>query len=70
MNCFHCDRSAHAACQFCGRAVCKEHIQTAPYIMGLYVGEKNVQKAIVVPDAVWCGACNPREEPVALPDLK
>lgn len=70
MNCFHCDRSAHAACRFCGRAVCKEHIQTAPYIMGLYEGEGAVQKAIVVPDAVWCGACNPRDEPIPLPDLK
>lgn len=70
MNCFHCDRSAHAACQFCGRAVCKEHIQIAPFIVGLYQGEDKVQKAIVVPDAVWCGACNPREEPVSLPELK
>ncbi len=70
MNCIHCERSAHAACQFCGRAVCKEHIREAPYIMGLYAGEDAVQKAIVVPDAVWCGICNPREEPIPLPDLK
>jgi len=30
MNCWHCDRPAHALCQFCGRAVCKDHFNYVP----------------------------------------
>jgi hypothetical protein len=41
-----------------------------PYIVGLYRGEDGIQKAIVVPDAVYCGVCKPREQPVPLPELK
>lgn len=70
MNCIHCNRTAHAACKFCGRAVCKDHIQTFPYIVSLYTGEDDVPEAIVVPDAVYCGICKPREQPVPLPELK
>ena len=70
MNCIHCDRTAYATCRFCGRAICKDHIKLFPYIVGLYRGEDGNQKAIVVPDAVYCGICKPREQPVALPELK
>jgi hypothetical protein len=70
MNCIHCDRSAHATCRFCGRAVCKEHIQQSPYIVSLYQGENGILKAIVISDAVYCGLCTPREKPVPLPELK
>jgi hypothetical protein len=70
MNCFHCDRSAYASCRFCGRAVCKEHLKTAPFIVSLYTGKDGVQKAIVVPDAVYCGICRPHERPVPLPELQ
>jgi hypothetical protein len=70
MNCIHCNRTAHAACKFCGRAVCKDHLQQYPYIVSLYSGEDGIHKAIVVPDAVYCGICKPREQPVPLPELK
>jgi hypothetical protein len=70
MNCIHCNRTAHATCRFCGRAVCQNHIAEAPFIVGLYTSAEGVQKAIVVPDAVYCGKCKPREQPVALPELK
>lgn len=70
MNCIHCNRTAHAACKFCGRAVCKDHIQAYPYIVSLYTGDDDVPMAIVVPDAVYCGVCKPREQPVPLPELK
>jgi len=69
MNCIHCNRTAHAACRFCGRAVCQDHIREAPFVVALYKGEKDQQKAIVVSDAVFCGKCNPREQPVSLPEL-
>ena len=70
MNCIHCERTAYAACRFCGRGVCKDHMSTFPYIVSLYRGEDGIQKAIVVPDAVYCGVCKPREQPVPLPELK
>ncbi len=70
MNCWHCERPAHATCRFCGRAVCREHTQTLPYIAELYRSETGVQKALVVTDAVYCGVCHPKEDPVELPQLK
>jgi hypothetical protein len=70
MNCIQCDRSAHATCRFCGRAVCKDHIKTYPFILSVYRGENNINKAIVVANAVYCGICDPREQPVALKELK
>lgn len=70
MNCIHCNRSAHATCRFCGRAVCQDHIQSSPFIVALYQGVDGKQKAIVVSDAVFCGKCNPREQPVPLPELR
>ena len=29
-----------------------------------YVGADNTPRAVVVPDAVWCGVCKPEPEPV------
>lgn len=69
MNCWHCDRPAHGTCQFCGRAVCKEHARTLPHIAQLFHTEKGKFKAFVVGEALYCGLCRPREDPVDLPDL-
>ena len=70
MNCWHCERPAYGTCRFCGRGVCKEHAQTLPHIEELYRGEDGIQKALVVADALWCGVCKPKEDPVELPQLK
>ena len=70
MNCVHCNRTAHAACKFCGRAVCDKHFNESPVIVALYKSDEGPQKAIVVPNAIWCGICKPREQPVSLPELK
>jgi hypothetical protein len=70
MNCIHCERTAHASCRFCGRAVCKDHLKTSPFILCVYKGDEGVNKAIVVADAVFCGLCNPREQPIPLKELK
>ena len=69
MNCWHCDRPAHGVCRFCGRAVCKEHVRTMPYILDIF-GQKGPPRALVVADAVWCGVCRPKEDPVDLPELE
>jgi hypothetical protein len=70
MNCWHCERPAHGACIFCGRAICKEHVREMPHIVALYRDAKNTQKAIVTARALFCGVCEPREDPVEIPELK
>src|ERR1043165_3438671 len=67
MNCWHCERPAHGACIFCGRAICKEHVREMPHIVALYRDSKNAQKAIVTARALFCGVCEPREDPVEIP---
>jgi hypothetical protein len=41
-----------------------------PHIVALYRDTKGAHKAIVTARALFCGVCEPREEPVELPELK
>ncbi len=68
MDCWHCRKTAVGTCRFCGRAVCENHVKTKPYIFDLY-RSAGVVKALVVEDALSCGACHPRPDPVELPEL-
>jgi hypothetical protein len=68
MDCWHCKRTAVAACRFCGRGICEDHIQAHPYILELFKS-KDVTKALIVEDAAYCGACTPRPDPLDLPEL-
>jgi hypothetical protein len=70
MNCWKCDRPAHGICRFCGRAVCKEHAQTLVRIEHLYHTSDERQMALVVPDVLYCGECQPRQDPIELESLK
>ena len=70
MNCWHCDRPAHAVCRFCGRGLCREHVKGMPFILEVYRSEAGPAKALVVADAAWCGVCQPKEDPVELPELE
>lgn len=67
MNCWHCRKSAVGSCRFCGRGLCEDHAETKPYILELFGGSP--VKALVVEDALWCGACTPRPDPIELPEL-
>lgn len=69
MDCWHCKRTAVGACRFCGRGICEDHMETHPYILETYRG-KEVRKALVVEDALYCGSCNIRPNPVELPELE
>ena len=69
MNCWHCDRPAHGSCRFCGRGACKEHVESMPYIVDTYRNEQGQHKALVVADALYCGICQPKEDPVDLTNL-
>jgi hypothetical protein len=68
MDCWHCRRTAVGTCRFCGRGICEDHVQTHPFILELYRG-KDVTKVLAVEDALYCGACTPRPEPLEVPEL-
>ena len=70
MNCWHCERPAHGTCRFCGRAVCKQHAKNLPHIEDIFQDDEGKFNAFVVGDALFCGICNPKEDPVDLPKLK
>lgn len=68
MDCWHCRRTAVGVCRFCGRAVCENHAATRPYLLEVLDNATPV-RALVVEDALYCGACTPRPDPVDLPEL-
>jgi hypothetical protein len=71
MKCCRCEKQAEGICRFCGRAVCKDHMQTMNYIIAVYPSaQKQVNKALVVADAVFCGICKPQPEPLEVPYLE
>jgi hypothetical protein len=70
MDCWICKRTALGVCRFCGRGICQEHARFHPYILDLFTSHsKEVVKALVVEDALHCGVCKPRPDPVELPEL-
>ena len=68
MDCWHCRRTAIGVCRFCGRGVCEDHAKTEPFILELFRNDGATQ-ALVVEDALRCGACSPRPDPIPLPEL-
>lgn len=70
MECWHCNRPAQGVCNFCGRAVCREHAQSMPFILEIFADSKGQKKAIVVDDTLYCGVCKPKEAPVPLKNLE
>jgi hypothetical protein len=69
MNCWHCDRPAHGICRFCGRAVCKDHAQTMPFISEVYHTRTGEQRALVIGNVIFCGECEPKEDPIKMQGL-
>jgi hypothetical protein len=68
MDCWHCRRTAVGVCRFCGRGICEDHVNTKPFVLELFRPAETT-KALVVEDALFCGACTPRPAPVDLPGL-
>lgn len=70
MDCWHCRKSALGVCRFCGRGLCEDHAQEHPYILDLYRAKaEGSMKVLVVEDALFCGICTPRPDPVDIPEL-
>lgn len=71
VDCWHCRKSALGICRFCGRGLCEDHAQEHPYILDLYrAREGGTMKVLVVEDALYCGICTPRPDPVEIPELE
>lgn len=70
MNCWHCERPAVGACVFCGRGVCKDHAQSMPHPLSVYRTKEGKLNALVVPDALYCGVCKPKEDPVDISEIE
>jgi hypothetical protein len=70
MMCWHCKLPACGCCRFCGRGVCPDHLTTRPYPIAVWRGgPAATPRTLVVEDALHCGACTPRPDPVDLPEL-
>ena len=46
---------------------CEDHAKEKPYILELFQGRET--KALVVEDAIYCGRCRVRPDPIPLPEL-
>jgi len=55
-------------CRFCGRGVCEDDAEQRAYILDLFRGA-DMTKALVVEDALFCGRCTVRPDPMPLPEL-
>ena len=70
MNCWHCERPSVGVCRFCGRALCKDHVQLKPYIVSAYIDDEGREKVIAVNNTLFCGVCDPRPEPIRLDEVQ
>jgi hypothetical protein len=43
-------------------------VQSLPFVLELF-RSRDVTQALIVEDALFCGACSPRPDPLALPEL-
>ena len=67
MDCWHCRRTAVGACRFCGRGICEDHARRSRSSWSC--SGRRGTRALVVEDALFCGACTPRPDPIDLPEL-
>jgi hypothetical protein len=70
MLCWFCAKAARASCRFCSRGVCEDHARFGPFLLEVHRSEKRDRaEGLVVEDAVLCGVCRPRPQPVPMPEL-
>ena len=55
---------------FVAELYAKTHTQEMPYIIHTYRTTKGEYKAIVVAGAVYCGVCQPQQDPITLKQME
>jgi hypothetical protein len=46
--------------------VCREHAQTLPHVLDIFRNKEGAFQALVVGDALYCGICEPQEDPISM----
>jgi hypothetical protein len=69
MQCWVCGLPAQGICRFCGRAICKEHARTLPFVLTAY-GRHDEIMGLAVDDTLHCGVCRPQPRPIRLDFLE
>jgi hypothetical protein len=69
VRCWVCGASADGVCRFCGRGICKTHARTRAFLFEAWE-EAAALKGLAVEDALFCGVCKVRAEPVNLEFLR
>jgi hypothetical protein len=50
--------------------VCEDHARFGPFVLEVHRSEaRSRTEALVVEDALQCGTCKPRPQPVPMPEL-
>jgi hypothetical protein len=63
MKCWVCGAAAEGTCRFCGRGICKAHAKTRAFLFETWEQEGKL-KGLAVEDALHCGVCKVRSEPI------
>ena len=69
MRCWICGGDAEGVCRFCGRAICKTHARTKAFLFDTWEDAGHL-RALAVEDALHCGVCQPKPDPVNADFLK
>ena len=70
MLCWFCAKAARGSFRFCARGVCEDHARIGPYLLQVHRSDAPRRaEALVVEDALQCGTCRPRPQPVPMPEL-
>lgn len=69
MRCWIGGEEAEGVCRFCGRAICKRHARTRPFLFETWDAGGSL-RALAVEDALYCGVCKVHEEPINADFLK
>jgi hypothetical protein len=63
MRCWIGGEEAEGVCRFCGRGVCKTHTKTKSFLFEVWQ-DGNHLRALAVQDALYCGVCQLRPDPI------
>ena len=65
MQCWVCGAPANGVCRFCGRAVCRADAKKHAFVLEVYESG-GTHFGLAVEDAIHCGVCKPRPDPVRM----